>query len=85
MEVEHQYNKSIINRLSQKSNTNQINEIKKQNNENFDPKTGQPYFHPQIGRGPANDNRGKDGQDIGEYLYNQGKVKQDHLKNKQME
>ena len=44
--------------------------VKKRNNENFDPKTGQPLYHPKIKRGNKNRDLEKS---VGEMLYESGK------------
>ena len=48
------------------------------NNENIDPKTGQPLFRPQTGRSPRNERRvaeeGGSRLTIGEHLYGQHKA-----------
>lgn len=45
----------------------QENVITRSNEENIDPITGQPYFHPQVGRSPRNMKR--EPPKVGEHLY----------------
>ena len=69
--VSHKYNQSK-NVISEKSL------IEKYNNENFDPKTGQPFFHPKIGRSPSNKQH-RSSKSIGNILYNDNKIYKEKL------
>jgi hypothetical protein len=47
--------------------------IEKFNNDNFDPVTGQPFFHPKVGRSPSNKGH-RSSKSIGNLLYNNHKL-----------
>jgi hypothetical protein len=66
MNVSHRYNNNK-NCISEKSI------IEKFNNENFDPVTGQPFFHPKVNKSPINQNH-RSSKSIGNLLYDATKI-----------
>jgi uncharacterized protein YyaL (SSP411 family) len=72
MYVSHKYDESRP-KLAEKSM------LEKFNNENFDPKTGQPFFKPKICRSPK-DKKHRSSKSIGDLLYNNKKKYDENLK-----
>ena len=58
--------------------------IERFNQDNFDQVTGQPLFHPKIGRSPINKNR-KNSKSIGDLLYETAKVYEDRKESKRQQ
>lgn len=76
---------SFVHRLAQsnRSRERSLAEVNKRNDENFDPKTGQPFFKPKTGRPPLK-HRNTAHMQIGDYLYSQQRTIQENLERKKV-